>query len=185
MLDVIKKNAENKMQKTIEVFQSNLTKMRTGRAHPSLLDQVRVPYYGNDVLLSQVANITVSDSRTLSVTPWEKNLIPAIEKAILIADLGLNPATSGEAIRVPLPTLTEERRKEMIKIVRNEGEESRIVIRNIRRDANNELKELLKKKEITEDEERRSQEIIQKLTDKFIIEIDKMLSAKETELLEV
>ena len=158
MLDDIKKNAENKMQKTIEVFQSNLTKMRTGRAHPGLLDQVRVPYYGNDVPLSQVANITVSDSRTLSVTPWEKNLIPAIEKAILIADLGLNPATSGNAIRVPLPPLTEERRKEMIKIVRNEGEDSRVVIRNIRRDANNELKELLKKKQITEDEERRSQE---------------------------
>lgn len=185
MLDIIKKNTETRMQKAIEAFQSNLTKMRTGRAHPGLLDQVKVPYYGNEVPLSQVANVTVSDSRTLSVTPWEKNLIPVIEKAILIADLGLNPATSGNAIRVPLPSLTEERRKEMIRIVRNEGEESRIVIRNIRRDANNELKELLKKKEITEDDERKSQEIIQKLTDKFITDVDKMLLAKETELMDV
>jgi len=185
MLEPIKKNAETKMQKAIEAFQSNLTKMRTGRAHPSLLDQIRVPYYGNEVPLSQVANITVSDSRTLSVAPWEKNLISAIEKAILIADLGLNPATSGNTIRVPLPALTEERRKEMIRIVRNEGEESRIAIRNIRRDANNELKELLKKKEITEDEERRTQETIQKLTDKSIAEVDKMLAAKEAELIEI
>ncbi len=185
MLEPIKKNAETKMQKAIEAFQSNLTKMRTGRAHPSLLDQIRVPYYGNEVPLSQVANITVSDSRTLSVAPWEKNLTSAIEKAILIADLGLNPATSGNTIRVPLPALTEERRKEMIRIVRNESEESRIAIRNIRRDANNELKELLKKKEITEDEERRTQETIQKLTDKSIAEVDKMLAAKEAELIEI
>jgi ribosome recycling factor len=185
MLDTIKKNSETKMQKALESLKSNLTKMRTGRAHPNLLDQVRVPYYGNEAPLPQVANVTVSDSRTLSVTPWEKNLIPAIEKAILMADLGLNPTTSGNIIRVPLPPLTEERRKEMIRIVRNDGEESRVVIRNIRRDANNEFKELLKKKEITEDEERKAQEMIQKLTDRFISEVDKMLSSKEVELMEV
>lgn len=185
MLETIKKNTETKMQKSIEAFQSNLSKMRTGRAHPSLLDQVKVPYYGNDVPLSQVANITVSDSRTLSIAPWEKNLVPAIEKAILIAGLGLNPTTSGNAIRVPLPPLTEERRKEMIRIIRGEGEEARVVVRNIRRDANNELKELLKKKEITEDDERRSQDVIQKLTDKFIAELDKLLVVKEAELMEV
>lgn len=185
MLELVKKNAENKMRKAIEAFQANLGKMRTGRAHPGLLDQVRVSYYGNDVPLSQVANVTVNDPRTLSVVPWEQNLIPAIEKAILMADLGLNPATSGNTIRVPLPALTEERRKEMIKIVRNEGEEVRVSIRNIRRDANNELKDLLKKKEITEDEERRTQETVQKLTDKFIGEVEKMLSVKESELMEV
>lgn len=185
MLETVKKNAETKMQKSIETFQSNLTKMRTGRAHPSLLEQVKVPYYGNDVPLSQVANVTVSDSRTLSVAPWEKTLIPAIEKAILIAGLGLNPTTSGNAIRVPLPPLTEERRKEMIRIIRGEGEEARVVIRNIRRDANNELKDLLKKKEITEDDERRSQDVIQKLTDRFIAELDKLLVGKEAELMEV
>lgn len=185
MLEIIRKNAEAKMQKSIENFQSNLVKMRTGRAHSSLLDQVKVSYYGSDVPLSQVANVTVSDSRTLSVTPWEKNIIPAIEKAILLADLGLNPATSGAVIRVPLPPLTEERRKDMIRIVKNEAEEARVSIRNIRRDANSELKECVKKKEISEDEERRAQEVVQKLTDKFIVEVDKMLAAKETELMEV
>lgn len=185
MLETIKKNAEAKMKKSIEAFQLNLSKMRTGRAHSSLLDQIKVPYYGNDVPLSQVANITVSDSRTLSVTPWERNLVSAIEKAILIAGLGLNPTTSGNGIRVPLPPLTEERRKEMIRVVRGETEEARVVVRNIRRDANNELKELLKKKLITEDDERKSQELIQKLTDKSIAELDKMLVVKEAELLEV
>lgn len=185
MLEIIKKNAEAKMQKSIENFQSNLVKMRTGRAHSSLFDQVKVSYYGSDVPLSQVANVTVSDSRTLSVTPWEKNIIPAIEKAILLADLGLNPATSGAVIRVPLPPLTEERRKDMIRIVKNEAEEARVSIRNIRRDANSELKECVKKKEISEDEERRSQDVVQKLTDKFIVEVDKMLAAKEAELMEV
>ena len=185
MFEMIKKNAEAKMKKSIEAFQSNLVKMRTGRAHPSLLDQVKVSYYGSEVPLSQVANVTVGDSRTLLVTPWEKNIISAIEKAILLADLGLNPATSGETIRVPLPALTEARRKEMVRIVKNEAEEARVAIRNIRRDANGEMKELLKKKQITEDDERRSQEVVQKLTDKVISEVDKMLVAKEAELMEV
>jgi ribosome recycling factor len=185
MFEMIKKNAETKMKKSIDSFQSNLVKMRTGRAHPSLLDQVKVAYYGSEVPLSQVANVTVGDSRTLFVTPWEKNIVSAIEKAILLADLGLNPATSGETIRVPLPPLTEARRKEMIRIVKNDAEEARVAIRNIRRDTNNEIKELLKKKEITEDDERRTQEVIQKLTDKSIAEVDKMLAAKETDLMEV
>lgn len=185
MLEPIKKNAEAKMQKSIQTFQANLTKMRTGRAHPALLDSVRVPYYGNDVPLSQVANVTTLDSRTLSVAPFEKPMTSTIEKAIVIADLGLNPSTSGNIIRIPLPSMTEERRKEMIKIVRNEGEEARIGIRNIRRDANNELKDLLKKKTITEDDERRTQESIQKLTDKFVSDVDKMLTLKEAELLQV
>lgn len=185
MLDTIKKQTTTKMQKSIEVFESNLMKIRTGRAHTSLLDQVKVPYYGNDVPLSQVANVTVTDSRTLGITPWEKHLIPAIEKAIAVAGLGLNPTTSGNLVRVPLPPLTEERRKEMIKIVRQEAEEARIGIRNIRRDANGELKTLLKNKTITEDDDRKYQEVIQKLTDENITKIDKLLVVKEAELMEI
>jgi ribosome recycling factor len=185
MLENIKKTAESRMQKSIEKLQADFAKQRTGRAHPSLLEKVKVPYYGNEAPLSQVASITVTDARTLSISPWEKNLIPAIEKAILVADLGLNPTTSGDVIRVPFPPLTEERRREMIKIVRNDGEDGKVAIRNIRRDANSELKDLLKKKEITEDEEKRAQEAVQKLTDKSIADIDRLLAGKEAELMEV
>jgi ribosome recycling factor len=173
------------MQKAVEAFKIDISKIRTGRAHPSLLDQVRVDYYGTETPLSQVANISVADSRTLAITPWEKKMIPVIEKAIMTSNLGLNPATSSEVIRVPLPALTEERRKELSKVVRNEAESGRVVIRNIRRDANNALKESLKNKEIAEDEERRMTENIQKLTDKFIAEIDHLLAAKESELMAI
>ncbi len=179
----IVKDAEPKMQKAVESFKVDISKIRTGRAHPSLLDQVRVDYYGTPTPLSQVANISVADSRTLAITPWEKKMIPLIEKAIMTSNLGLNPATSSEIIRVPLPALTEDRRKELSKVVRNEAESGRVVIRNIRRDANNALKEALKNKEIAEDEERRMADSIQKLTDKFIAEIDQLLAAKESELM--
>lgn len=185
MFESIKATAESKMKKALEALQNELAKLRTGRAHPSLLDHVRVKYYDNEVPLNQVANITVSDARSLMITPWEKSLVPAIEKAIMMADLGLNPATSGSVIRVPMPPLTEERRKEMTKLVRNEAENSRVIIRNLRRDANNTLKEWLKKKEISEDDERRAQDAIQKLTDKYIVDVDKMAAAKEKELMEV
>lgn len=178
-------DAEVRMQKCIESFKHEITKLRTGRAHPSLLDHVRVDYYGNETPLSQVANITVSDARTLMVTPWEKRLIPVIEKAILTSELGLNPATSGDVIRVPLPALTEERRKDLIKVLRNEAENARVNIRNIRRDANNALKELLKKKEIAEDEERRLTDTVQKTTDKYIVTIDNLLTAKESDLMAI
>jgi ribosome recycling factor len=181
----IVKDAEPRMQKAVEAFKVDISKIRTGRAHPSLLDQVRVDYYGTETPLSQIANISVADSRTLAITPWEKKMIPVIEKAIMTSNLGLNPATSSEIIRVPLPALTEERRKELSKVVRNEAESGRVVIRNIRRDANNALKESLKNKEIAEDEERRMAENIQKLTDKFIAEIDHLLAAKESELMAI
>jgi len=180
-----KQDAQTRMQKSIDSLHTELAKVRTGRAHPSLLDQVVVSYYGNDTPLNQVAAINASDARTLLVTPWEKPMVPAIEKAILNAGLGLNPATSGNAIRVPLPPLSEERRKEMIKLVKSNCEDAKVAIRNVRRDANTNLKELLKKKVINEDEDRRAQDEIQKLTDKFIAEIDKMLGTKEKELLEV
>jgi ribosome recycling factor len=181
----IKQDSEQRMRKSIEAFQQNLIKMRTGRAHPSLLDQVTVSYYGTDTPLSQVANVGVSDARTLSISPWEKALIPAIEKAIYNSGLGLNPVTTGDLIRVPLPPLNEERRKEFIKIVRSEAEEARVAIRNIRRDANHHFKEFVKAKEISEDDERRAQEEMQKQTDKFIVEVDQLLSAKEADLMEV
>lgn len=181
----IKQDAEQRMAKSIDALHIEFTKIRTGRAHPSLLDQVMVPHYGNDTPLNQVASVNASDARTLLVTPWEKSLVPTIEKAIMNAGLGLNPVTSGNAIRVPLPPLSEERRKDMIKVVRNTAEDSKVAVRNIRRDANTQIKELLKKKEITEDIERRVQDEIQKLTDKFISEIDKILSSKEKELMEV
>lgn len=179
------KDTETRMQKSIEVFKHDISKMRTGRAHPSLLEHLRVDYYGNETPLNQVANITVGDARTLVITPWEKRMIPVIEKAIMTSDLGLNPATSGEIIRVPLPALTEERRKDLIKVVRNEAETARVSIRNVRRDANNALKESLKNKEIAEDEERRMTDSVQKLTDKFIAEVDHLLSAKETDLMAI
>ncbi len=185
MIEPIKTAAESRMKKTIEALHTNLAKLRTGRAHPSLLDQVRVIYYENEVPLSQVANITIGDSRTLIVSPWEKSMTQAIEKAILSSALGLNPAATGNMIRVPLPPLTEDRRKEMVKLVKNEAEEARVAVRNSRRDANNQLKEILKKKDISEDDERRAQENIQKLTDKYIAEVDKIAAVKEKELMEV
>jgi len=181
----IVKDTEVKMQKSIEAFKIDMSKVRTGRAHPSLLDHVKLDYYGSDVPLSQVANVTIGDARTLVVTPWEKKMIPAIEKAIMTADLGLNPSTTGEIVRVPLPALTEERRKDLTKIVRGEAETARVSVRNLRRDANNALKDMQKKKEIAEDEERRLTDNIQKVTDKFIAEIDVLLTAKETELMAI
>lgn len=185
MINDIKNDAEKRMHKTLETLQHDLTKIRTGRANASFLDHVQVEYYGNITPLSQVANVTTSDARTLMVTPWEKSMVPAVEKAILNAGLGLNPATSGSAVRVPMPALTEERRKEMIKVVRNEGEQARVAVRNIRRDANNHFKDLVKDKSISEDDERRANEQIQKLTDKFVAEVDKLLVVKEKDLLEI
>jgi ribosome recycling factor len=181
----LQKNTEQRMRKSIEMFQSNLAKVRTGRAHAGLLDHVMVDYYGTPTAINQVAKVTLVDSRTIGVTPFEKKLVQAIEKAIREADLGLNPATAGELIRVPMPALTEERRKELIKVVRNEAEGARVAVRNLRREANAALKEALKKKELSENDERRSQDEIQKLTDRFIAEIDKHLQQKEAELLAV
>lgn len=185
MSEALKEAAESRMKKAIDALQNELSKLRTGRAHPSLLEHIRVNYYGNEVPLSQVASVTSSDARTLLVTPWEKPLLPIIEKAIMTADLGLNPASSGNNIRVPLPPLTEERRKDLAKLVKNEAENARVSIRNARRDANNQLKEALKKKEISEDDERRVQDTIQKLTDKYVAEVDRVASGKEKELMEV
>jgi len=185
MINEVKNTAEQRMKKSVEAMQTEMAKIRTGRAHPSLLESISVPYYGNETPLSQVANVTVTDSRTLTVTPWEKSMVSVVEKAILTSDLGLNPATSGNAIRVPLPPLTEERRKEMIKITRSEAEQARVAIRNVRRDANNQLKDLLKGKDITEDDEHRAQDDIQKLTDKYIKDVDAHLATKEADLMEV
>lgn len=185
MAQAVIQDAKARMQKSIESFKSEMSKLRTGRAHPSLLDHVMVDYYGNPTQLNQVANVSASDARTLTITPWEKKLIPVIEKAILNADLGLNPSTTGDIIRVPLPALNEERRKELIKILRAEAENARVSARNARRDANSHLKELQKAKTITEDEERRFNDDIQKLTDKTIAEIEQLLSAKEIDLMAV
>ncbi|HAT8180146.1 TPA: ribosome recycling factor [Legionella pneumophila] len=185
MINEIKQDSEKRMKKTIEALHTDMSKIRTGRANASLLDHVMVDYYGSPTPLSQVANITTSDSRTILVTPWEKSMVAAIEKAILNSDLGLNPATAGTAIRVPMPPLTEERRKELIKVVRHEGEQGRVSIRNIRRDANNQLKELVKEKAISEDDERRAAEAIQKLTDRYISEVDAVLTEKEKDLMEI
>lgn len=179
------KDAEQRMRKAIDAFKVEMSKLRTGRAHPSILDHVRVDYYGSLMPINQVANITTSDARTLTITAWEKNMVPVIEKAILNADLGLNPATSGDLIRVPMPALNEERRKELIKVLRQEAESARVSIRNIRRDANSELKEQLKAKTVTEDDERRVSDDVQKLTDKLVAEIDQLLTAKETDLMAV
>ncbi|MBT9503851.1 MAG: ribosome recycling factor [Burkholderiaceae bacterium] len=181
----IKQNAEQKMAKSIESFKGELQKIRTGRAHPGILDQVSVDYYGSMVPISQVANVTLIDARTISVQPWEKNLAPKIEKAIRESDLGLNPASQGELIRVPMPALTEERRRDLTKVVRNAGEDCRIAVRNLRRDANEHAKKLLKDKLITEDDERRSLDEIQKLTNAVIAEIDKLISGKEAEIMAV
>lgn len=185
MIPELKKSTEQKMSKTLDALKADLGKVRTGRAHTGILDHVQVEYYGSPVPLSQVANITLIDARTIGVQPWEKPMIAKVEKAIRDADLGLNPATQGELIRVPMPALTEERRKELIKVVKGEGENAKVAIRNLRRDANNTLKEALKKKEVAEDEERRAQDDIQKLTDKFVAEVDKVLAEKEKELLQV
>jgi ribosome recycling factor len=185
VLEEIKKDAGSRMAKSVAALRQELTKIRTGRAHTSLLDHITVEYYGSDVPLNQVSNVGVEDSRTLTVTPWEKDMVAKIEKAIMGSDLGLNPATAGTVIRVPLPPLTEERRKDMIRVVRNEAEGGRIAIRNIRRDAIHDIKELLKEKMIGEDDERRAEEDIQTITDKYIAEIDHVLAEKESELMEV
>ena len=183
MINEIRNDAEKRMKKTVESLQHELTKVRTGRANAGLLDHVQVDYYGTLSPLHQVASVTVSDSRTLLVTPWEKAMVAAVEKAILNSDLGLNPATAGSAIRIPMPPLTEERRKDLIKVVRHEGEQARVSVRNVRRDANQQLKELVKAKEIAEDDERRSGDLIQKLTDKYVEEIDAVLVEKEKDLM--
>lgn len=185
MINDIQKDAETRMKKSIEALRHELAKLRTGRAHPSILDHVTVEYYGSEVPLSQVANIAVEDARTLTVTPWEKPMVPKVEKAIITSDLGLNPATSGSVIRVPMPPLTEERRRDMIRLVRQEGEQAKVAVRNIRRDANNDLKALLKEKEITEDQERKAEDAIQKLTDKYVGEVDALLEQKEKDLMEI
>ncbi|WP_371322716.1 ribosome recycling factor [Dechloromonas sp. ZY10] len=185
MIAELKKTTETKMQKTLEALKNDLQKVRTGRAHTGLLDHVMVDYYGSPVPVNQVANVTLVDSRTLGVQPWEKNMVGKVEKAIRDSDLGLNPATQGELIRVPMPMLTEERRRDLTKVVKQEGEGAKVAIRNLRRDANNHLKDALKKGEIPEDDERRAQDDVQKMTDKHIAEIDKMLAAKEAELMQV
>ena len=181
----IKQTAEHKMARSIEAFKAELQKIRTGRAHPGLLDQVHVEYYGSDVPISKVANVSLLDGRTISVQPWEKGMGPKIEKAIRESGLGLNPSAQGDLLRVPMPALTEERRKELTKVVRHAGEEAKVAVRNLRRDANEHLKKLLKDKLATEDEERRSQEDVQKLTDRTIAEVDRLVQAKEGEILAV
>jgi len=183
MLDDILKDAEDRMAKSIVSLKQAFSKVRTGRANASLLDHIKVDYYGSDVPLSQVANVTVSDARTLTITPWEKPMVPVVEKAIMTSDLGLNPSTSGQVIRVNLPPLTEERRKDMIKVVRGEAEAGRVAIRNIRRDANSDFKDLLKDKDITEDEERGAEDAVQKITDKYVAEVDALLQQKEQDLM--
>jgi ribosome recycling factor len=185
MLQEIKKDADERMKKSVDLLRAELKKLRTGRAHTSLLDHITVEYYGAQVPLSQVANIGVEDSRTLTITPWERQMVQTVEKAIMTSDLGLNPNTAGNVIRVPLPPLTEERRRDMGKIVRHEGENAKVAIRNIRRDALHQVKELLKEKEITEDDDRRAHDEIQQLTDKHIETVDKVVVEKEQELLEV
>ncbi|QDX80508.1 ribosome recycling factor [Denitratisoma sp. DHT3] len=185
MIPELKKNTEQKMQKSLDALRNDLGKVRTGRAHTGLLDHVQVDYYGSPVPITQVANVTLVDSRTIGVQPWEKGMVAKVEKAIREADLGLNPATQGDLIRVPMPMLTEERRKELIKVVRHEGENAKVAVRNLRRDANNTLKDALKKKEVSEDDERRAQDEIQKLTDRFVADVDKMLAEKEKDLMAV
>lgn len=183
MIDSIYQATQAKMEKTLQAVKQELAKIRTGRAHPSLLDHIKVSYYGSEVPMSQVANIAVEDARTLAITPWERNMIPVIEKAIRESDLGINPQTAGTVIRVPLPPLTEERRRELVKVVRHEAEQGRVAIRNLRREANAELKEALKEKLIAEDAERKAEERIQQLTDQYIKKIDQLLADKEADLL--
>ena len=185
MIEDIKKDANTRMDKSVESLKNELTKIRTGRANVSLLDHVMVDYYGSEVPIAQAATVSVEDARTLAVSPWEKALVPVIEKAIMSSDMGLNPVTAGDVIRVPLPALTEERRKDFVKLVRQEAEQGRVAIRNIRRDANADLKELVKEKEISEDDERGALEVVQKLTDDHIKKIEDMLTEKEKELMEI
>lgn len=185
MIADVKKTAEQRMLKCIETLKSDLGKVRTGRAHPGILDHVKVDYYGTMTALPQVANVTLVDARTIGVQPWEKKMLAPIEKAIRDSGLGLNPAPVGDMIRVPMPPLTEERRKDLIKVVKGEAENARVAIRGVRRDANTQLKDLLKDKQVTEDDERRAQDDVQKLTDKFVAEVDRLLGAKETELMAV
>jgi ribosome recycling factor len=185
MIPELKKNAEQKMQKSVESLKTDLAKIRTGRAHTGLLDHVQVEYYGSMVPVNQVANITLIDARTIGVQPWEKPMFSKVEKAIRDCDLGLNPANQGDVIRVPMPALTEDRRRELTKVVKQEGENAKVAVRNLRRDANAHLKDGVKDKTISEDDERRGQEEIQKLTDKYIAEIDKLLAQKEQELMQI
>lgn len=185
MLEELKKDAGDRMSKSVDSLRHELKKLRTGRAHTSLLDHIMVDYYGSDVPINQVANVSVQDARTLAVSAWEKQMVPVIEKAILNSDMGLNPVTAGEVIRVPLPPLTEERRKDMTRVVRQEGENARIAIRNIRRDVLGDIKQLLKEKEITEDDEHRAHDEIQKITDRYVAEVDKVIEAKEKDLMEI
>jgi ribosome recycling factor len=181
----IRKGVEQKMQRSIDAFKSDLSKIRTGRAHTGLLDHIQVDYYGSPVPISQVANLTLIDARTIGVQPWEKKMVQVVEKAIRESDLGLNPATQGDVIRVPMPALTEERRRELTKVARSEAETAKIAVRNLRRDANEQLKKLVKDKEISEDDERRAGDDVQKLTDKFVTEIDKLVTTKEAEIMTV
>jgi ribosome recycling factor len=185
MINDVKKSAEQKMGKSVEALKVDLGKVRTGRAHTGLLDHIQVDYYGSMLPLAQVANVMLADARTIGVQPWEKKMIPVVEKAIRDSDLGLNPATSGDVIRIPMPALTEERRRELTKVVHKEAENARIAVRNIRRDANEHLKKLLKDKACSEDDERHAQQDVQKLTDRFIAEIEKLLQAKEADLMAV
>ena len=185
MIADVKKTAEQKMRKTVEALKTDLAKVRTGRAHAGLLDHIMVDYYGTQTPIPQVGNVTLLDARTIAVSPWDRKMAPAIEKAIRDSDLGLNPAAMGETVRVPMPALTEERRKELIKVVRHEGENARVAVRNVRRDAISQLKDLLKQKKVAEDEERRAQDEVQKLTDRHIADIDKLLQQKESDLMAV
>jgi len=185
MIDDIKKDAALRMGKSVEALVHEMAKIRTGRAHPALLDHVLVNYYGNEVPIKQVANINVEDGRTLAVTPWERSMVATVEKAIMSSDLGLNPSSAGNVIRVPLPPLTEERRRDLIRVVRQEAEQARVAIRNVRRDANQELKDLVKEKLISEDDEHRGEEVIQKLTDQHTKEVDKVLQDKEKDLMAI
>jgi ribosome recycling factor len=185
MIADVKNTAEQKMAKSVEALKTDLSKVRTGRAHTGLLDHIQVDYYGSMMPLTQVANVTLADSRTIGVQPWEKKMIPVVEKAIRDADLGLNPATSGDVIRIPMPSLTEERRKELIRVVHKEAEAARVAVRNIRRDANDQFKKLLKDKQCSEDDERHAQVDMQKLTDRFIADVDRVMQAKETDLMAI
>ncbi len=185
MIADVKKDAEQRMKKTLDALKTDLGKIRTGRPHTGLLDHVSVDYYGTPTPIPQVANVTLIDARTIGVAPWDKKMTNAIEKAIRESDLGLNPAATGDLIRVPMPALTEERRRDLIKVVRHEAENARVAVRNIRRDSNQQLKDLLKQKKVAEDDERRAQDDVQKLTDRYITEVDKMLAAKETDLMAV
>jgi ribosome recycling factor len=185
MIDDIKKDANERMGKSVEALRHELAKIRTGRAHPSLLDHIKVSYYGSEVPVNQVANVAVEDARTLTVTPWERNMVAVVEKALIQSDLGINPNTAGTVIRVPMPPLTEERRRDLQRVARHEAEQARVAVRNIRRDANQQLKELVKEKMISDDDEHRGQELVQKLTDRFVSDIDQVLEEKEADLMAI